>query len=107
MRTRPEFDAVLRSIYLEWLGDTPHIYYQPPEGMAMSYPAIAYQRLNFQTPRANNKIYIQYTVYTVTVIYKDPDLELIPVFQNLFEHCDFEREFITDGLYHTSFTIYY
>lgn len=107
MRTRVEFDSVLRGIYTDWLGDAPHIYFQPPEGMKLIYPAIIYELMNYQTPRANNRIYIQYTVYTVTIIHKDPDLNLVPVFQNLFDHCDFERQFKSDGLYHTVFTIYY
>ena len=85
---------------------TPNVYFQPPSNLNISYPCIVYSRKAIEKWRANNSHYKFNNSYTVTVIDRNPDSPIASAINNM-KHCEFDRQFVTDGLSHISFTLYY
>lgn len=85
---------------------TPNVYFQPPSSLTMKYPAIVYTRKDIESLKANNKKYKKNNSYNVTVIDRNPDS---PIAKSIIEldYCEFDRQFVTDGLNHLSFILYY
>ena len=90
--------------YLETL--TPNVYFQPPSTLVTKYPCIVYSKKAISKLRANNKNYKLNNSYTVTVIDRNPDSPIASAI-NEMNYCEFDRQFVTDGLSHISFTLYY
>ena len=95
----------LHEILCDILG-TRNVYYQPPESVKMTYPAIVYSRNRIENAFANDNVYSQNHSYQVTVIDKDPDSEIVERVSKL-PFCSFDRHFISDNLNHDSFTLYF
>lgn len=93
-------------ILLEELLGSRNVYYQPPESVKMKYPAIVYSRQNIDNRHANNNVYIQNNVYSITVIDENPDSEIVKKV-SLLPMCNFNRHYTSDNLNHDVFTIYY
>lgn len=98
---RLQLDAILRVA----LGSS-NVYFQPPTSVKMSYPAIVYSLANINNDFANDGVYLSLTRYSVTLIVKDPDSELIGTIAAL-PNCQFDRCYTSDNLNHYVFTIYY
>lgn len=101
MATRIDLQNVLE----ELLGSR-NVYYQPPESLKMSYPAIVYSRKAIDNSYANNSVYKQNYAYEITVIDKNPDSEIVNKVSKLTT-CRFDRHFKSDNLNHDVFTLYY
>lgn len=101
MESRLELQTLLEEI----LGSS-NVYYQPPESVKMSYPAIVYSLKNMKNNFANNSVYTQYTDYEIIVIDKDPDSEIVSKISKL-PMCMFDRIYVSDNLNHTVFTLNY
>lgn len=101
MATRVDLQNVLE----ELLGSR-NVYYQPPESLKMSYPAIVYSRKTIDNSYANNSVYKQNYAYEITVIDKNPDSEIVNKISKL-PTCRFDRHFKSDNLNHDVFTLYY
>ena len=101
MATRIDLQNVLEKI----LGSR-NVYYQPPESLKMSYPAIVYSRKTIDNLYANNSVYKQNYAYEITVIDKNPDNEIVNKVSKL-PTCRFDRHFKSDNLNHDVFTLYY
>lgn len=80
-------------------------YFQPPESVKMSYPAIVYSRNDFAKDYANNQSYIQSPGFQLIVIDKNPDSEIVEKVSKL-PKCRFDRHYTADNLNHDVFTIY-
>lgn len=95
----------LQSLLVELL-KSDQVYYQPPESIRMTYPAIAYSKSRIDTRKANDKSYSMNTRYEVIVIDKRPDN---PVIQKLLmlPYCSYDRSYKSDNLNHDVLTIYY
>lgn len=93
-------------ILLEELLGSRNVYYQPPESVKMKYPAIVYSRQDIDNRHANNNVYIQNNVYSITVIDENPDSEIVKKV-SLLPMCNFNRHYTSDNLNHDVFTIYY
>lgn len=91
---------------LEELLGSKEVYYQPPESIKMSYPAIVYSKSKIETTKANNSTYLTNTRYDVVVIDKRPDNPVIHKLMKL-AHCSYDRFYKSDGLNHDSLTLYY
>lgn len=91
---------------LEQLLGNRNVYYQPPESLAMNYPAIRYSKDKITSTHANDVLYTSRTRYTLTVIAKRPD---DPVIAKLLElpYCSYDRNYKADNLEHDVFTLYY
>ena len=85
---------------------TKNVYYQPPTGQRMNYPAIVYSRNNIDNIFADDVVYDQFHSYMVTVIDKDPDSRIVDELSR-FPTTRFIRHYTADGLNHDVFIIYY
>ena len=83
-----------------------NVYYQPPNGLAMRYPAIVYKREEIKTGFADGGVYRKDIGYMVTVIDKNPDSEIVKRMSEL-RVCRFVRHYTADNLNHDVFIIYY
>ena len=95
----------LQNVLEELLGSR-NVYYQPPESLKMSYPAIVYSRKTIDNSYANDSVYKQNYAYELTVIDKNPDSEIVNKVSKL-PTCRFDRHFKSDNLNHDVFTLYY
>ena len=89
---------------LEALLGSGNVYFQPPPGFMMSYPAITYERSNIRSNHADNNPYKLVKEYTITVIDANPD-SIIPDKVANLPRCDFDRHFKSDNLNHDVFNI--
>lgn len=101
MASRLELQAKLE----ELLGSK-NVYYQPPESIRMSYPAIKYSKSKIETTKANNSTYLTRIRYDITVIDKRPDNPVIKKLMKL-PYCSYDRPYQADGLNHDVLTLYY
>ena len=86
--------------------DSRNVYYQPPNGLMMRYPAIVYKREEIKTAFADGGVYRKDIRYMVTVIDKNPDSEIVKRMSEL-RFCRFVRHYTADNLNHDVFIIYY
>lgn len=98
-RTRLEFHAFLKQF-------CDNVYFQPPPSVMMVYPAIVYTNERDWKLNADNKKYVTFPSYQVTVIDRNPDSELNKTIKEL-DMCDFNRSFTSDNLNHFVYTIYF
>ena len=91
---------------LEEIFESKNVYYQPPPSMALSYPAIVYSRDKIVKKSANNVAYLINNSYKITVIDSYPDNNHIIELLKLPE-CSYDRQYVTDGLYHDVLLLYY
>ena len=101
MGNRPKLHDEFKNI----LGSS-NVYFQPPDGCSMDYPAILYSIAKMDRRMADDTVYSLLKAYTVTVIDENPDSEIPEKLLNL-PYCRFERSFRTTGLNHYVFTLYY
>lgn len=101
MRDRLKLQAILE----EQLGSS-NVYFQPPANIRMSYPAIVYSRSDIENRFADNSPYNQAKAYTVTVIDKNPDSEIVDRIAKL-PMCMYDRNYKSENLNHDVFTIYF
>lgn len=92
--------------FLEELLGSRYVYFQPPESVKMSYPAIVYSRKKINNDHANNLVYKQSFSYELTVIDKDPDSEIVRKV-SMLPMCAHDRHFESDNLNHDVFTLFY
>lgn len=95
----------LQNLLEQTLGSR-NVYFQPPTGLQIKYPCIVYGLNNYRNSHANNGVYKQDDCYSITIIDEDPESEIVDKV-SFFPKCTFNNHFVTDGLYHTVFTIYY
>lgn len=100
MNSRIKLDAELKEIAGE------NVYYQPPESLKMNYPAIQYRRDKITPINADNINYVNYHKYTIIVIDKDPDSELVEKISN-FKTCRHLSHYTKDGFNYDVFSLYY
>lgn len=83
-----------------------NVYFQPPNGTLMQYPAIVYKRDFADTKFAGNKPYSFTKRYQVTIIDKNPD-SAIPDLVAALPMCVFSRSFSVDNLNHDIYDLYF
>lgn len=82
-----------------------NVYYNPPAGCRMSYPAIIYSLDSADTTFADNIPYRVERRYQVLVVTKDPDSKLVDKVLQL-PTAVLQSTFVQDSLYHFSFRVY-
>ena len=95
----------LQAILEEKLGSS-NVYFQPPASVRMKYPAIVYSRSDIDKRFADNFPYSQEKAYTITVIDKDPDSEIVGRIASL-PKCMYDRNYRVENLNHDVFTLFY
>lgn len=95
----------LQHLLVELLGSK-EVYFQPPESIKMTYPAIVYEKSGIATKKADDITYKKDSRYTITVIDKRP---CHPVIDKVLElpMASHDRHYIIDNLYHDVLTLYY
>lgn len=95
----------LHNLLVDILGSS-SVYFQPPETIKMSYPAIVYSLDDINTRHANDEPYLLPRAYAITLIHKNPDNEIVEKIAEL-PLCRFGRFYVVDNLNHYTFTLYY
>lgn len=98
-RPRLELQAILKEI-------APKVYFQPPNGMTITYPCIIYVRDTMDVSYADNSPYRHAKRYTVTVIDRNPDSEMVDKVA-LLPLTSHDRFFTSDDLNHDVFTLFF
>lgn len=88
-------------------GSLCRVYFQPPSSVKMQYPAIVYSLNDIDSEYANNRVYTALKAYTVTIIDKNPDSELVDKLLKSSIISKFDRSFTSDNLNHFVFKIMY
>lgn len=98
--------AELQDKLTEILGSG-NVYFEPPESVKLSYPCIVYERSTGDTDFANNMPY-RFTVrYSLTVISRGVESPVLSRLAMSLPSIVFDRHFVTDGLHHDVFSVYY
>lgn len=80
------------------------VFFQPPESIKITYPAIIYELSGVKVTHADNVNYMVSREYSVTVIDEEPDSEIFKMVLDL-PYCKFDRFFVSDNLNHFVYTI--
>lgn len=89
---------------LEKITGKKNVFYQPPS--KLDYPCIIFDKTSYDTKHADDIKYLNMTRYQIMVIGKKVDNDkLIDKILQL-DYCSFDRRYISENLYHDTFTIY-
>ena len=91
---------------LEGILGSDHVYFQPPPSIKMEYPCIVYSRYSALSQFAGNILYKRDKRYTITVIDRNPDSDIPDKVAEL-PKCAYDRYFVTEGLHHDVFNVYF
>ena len=91
---------------LETILGNHNVYFQPPESVKLNYPCIIYSLNRIDAIHADDCVYKTDKSYTLIFVCKEPDNDIVDILANL-PRCRFDRPYVTDNLYHYSYTIYY
>lgn len=91
---------------LEEILGSRQVYFQPPSSIIIKYPAIVYNLSNIKTEKADNINYKKDRLYTLTLIHKDPDNDILEKLLDL-PYCKMDSSFVSDGLNHYVFSLVY
>ena len=95
----------LNEIFVEFL-QARNVYFQPDENISMQYPAIVYA-VDFQAVSyADNFAHRRTDRYQVTAIDRNPDVPVREKIETL-PMCTFSRAFVSEGLNHRIYTLYF
>lgn len=95
---RLELSAKLEAIMTE-CGETPHLYFQPPESVKLQYPCIIYRLRTFDSEYADNRPYMTAIAYTVTYITRAHDSK-VPARLAKEPQFGFDRYYPAESLHH-------
>ena len=84
----------------------PSVYFQPPENVRMSYPAIVYALDDIRLRYADDGVYKHLRRYSVTYITLDPDNDVVDKIASL-QYSSFDRFYIANNLNHYAFSVYF
>ena len=89
---------------LESILGSRNVYFQPPESVALKYPAIVYTLSNINNSHANDNVYMTDKNYLITVIDSDPDSEIRDKVSRI-PTVKFDRHFTSNNLNHDVFVM--
>lgn len=84
-----------------------NVYFQPPASVLLKYPCIVYDLSSTNVARADNKNYIKTNEYIVRHIFKNLSNEKKNLILDHFKMINHNTRFVSDGLYHDVFTLFY
>ena len=107
----------LHEKFEEFLGNK-NVYFNPPKSLMLQYPCIVYNRESTMVKYANDDPYLLFQPYSVTLICKSVDEgepwytegsddALYRRFLKSFRKCSHDRHFVSDGLSHDVFKLWY
>lgn len=89
---------------LEELLESKEVYYQPPESIKITYPAIIYSHDGIFSTSSNDKKYVRRDKYLITVVSKLPDHPVVNKILDL-PYTSYVREYRSNNLYHVVLSI--
>lgn len=101
MGTRTQLHELLCGIH----GDH-KVYFQPPPDQSLGTKYIVYSRARPKGKHADNKRYLNWDQYTVTLVDPNPDCPLRSQLDEL-PYCTFDRQFNSANLTHFVYTLFY
>lgn len=104
IRTRVELQSALQSIIGTRSDGRPNVHYQTPKNIQLVYPCIMYEKTNMTADNADNTKFYKHETYKITYISTDI---LDPNVDTIWDlpFCRFDRQYPSDGLYHTIFIL--
>lgn len=81
------------------------VYFQPPENLKIVYPAVVFHLSKIEIDRASDVPYKGAKEYSVTLITKDPEPDVIDEILKI-PYSSLDTTYISDGMNHFVFTIY-
>lgn len=91
---------------LEAIPGVSKVYFQPPEDVKLSYPAIVYSRDYVASTFAGNRPYRHTKRYLITVIDRNPDSK-IPDYVSSLPMSSFDRAYSANQLNHDVYSVYF
>ena len=91
---------------LESILGSKNVYFQPPEGMNLSYPAIVYKLEESDTAFADGLPYKMHDRYQVQYIDRSPVSQVVRKIQQ-YPMTRFTSYFVADGLNHYNYAMYF
>lgn len=85
----------------------PNVYFQPPNTINLKYPCIVFNKTGKDKLYGNDGTYRSIQEYSITVIEHDSESTIADQLDSDLPYCSINQYFITDGLYHTTLSIYY
>jgi hypothetical protein len=101
-KPRSELNAKFKEI----LGNN-NVYFQPPESVKLKYDCIIYKDVSPYTRAANNYKYILQHKYQITYITSNPVSPIVDKMLHEFQMIDRVNDFVSDGLYHYVYELYF
>lgn len=83
-----------------------NVYFQPPSNNVIKYPCIIYSLKQMHSLKAADSNHVVMAGYDVVALDKNPDSDIIKKLMN-FKYTNFNKQFVSNGVYNTNFTIYY
>lgn len=102
MTDRIKLQKVLSSLL-----SSDHVYYDPPENVKLRYPCFIYSDENPSIRNANNKLYTYMRAYNIIYIDKNPDNDMTQKMFETFQYVRAGSSYVTEGLHHYTFDIFY
>lgn len=87
--------------------DSTNVYYNPPASVKIKYPCIKYSLTGVDHKRANDAIYKNTNRYEIIVIDGNPESDIFSKLLTHFKMCKFDRQYVSDNLYHFVLTLHY
>lgn len=81
------------------------VYFQPPENLKIGYPAVVFHLSKIEIDRASDVPYKGAKEYSVTLITKDPEPDVIDEILKI-PYSSLDTTYISDGMNHFVFTAY-
>jgi hypothetical protein len=106
MGSRLELHNILINILGTKDQEMSNVYFQPPATIQLKYPCIIYKRLDQKNFFSNDNVYFGMKKYLITVIDKNPDSQIPDKVMEL-PYCSFSTHFVSDGLNHDVYKIYF
>ena len=101
MNKREALQSILMQ-FQEQAGETPHVYFDPPESVKMVYPCFVYHYIGNGTLYSDGKPYLQSEEYSVRYITKKADPDLPKAIMQL-PYVAFDSHYTADNLHHFMF----
>lgn len=95
----------LNEDFVEMLGSR-NVYFQPDDNTRMQYPAIVYELDSQDVLHASNSPYRRIDRYQVTIIDRNPDVPARVLLEQK-PMCTFSRAFVSEGLNHRIYSLYF
>lgn len=99
---RMTLQEILQNFQME-VDETPHVYFDPPETVKMSYPCFIYHFEGYEQLNGNDERYLESERYSVRYVTKTADA-LLPKLIRELPRVSFERHYTAENLHHYMFT---